>query len=82
MKPTVYWALPVYPVLKAKKSLKNEWKPLTKNIAGHVLKDNPKSWLRNLELLYLTSRSLEERQPKTIWVNGKRKKHIKKYNHG
>ena len=35
-----------------------------KNIAGDVLKNNSKKWKKNLEVLYLTSRSTEQCQPK------------------
>ena len=37
---------------------------ICKNIAEPVLKNNPKSWMKILELLYQTSRPIEQCQPK------------------
>ena len=34
-----------------------------KNIAGQVLKYNSKNWMKHLEVLYLTSRSIEQCEP-------------------
>ena len=34
-----------------------------KNIAGQVLKNNSKNWMKNSDVLYLTSRSIERCQP-------------------
>ena len=34
-----------------------------KNIAGQVLKYNSKNWMKNSDVLYLTSRSNEQFQP-------------------
>ena len=42
----------------------HRWKRRIKNIAGQALKYNPRNLMGKLEVLYLTSRSIEQRQPK------------------
>ena len=62
MKLGARWALPVYPVSEAQshgKSVK-----IKKNIAGPVLKYNSKNWMKNLDLLYMNSRSIQRCQSK------------------
>ena len=50
---------------------KKKFDEVKKNI-GQVLKYNSKNWIKNLELLYLTSRSIQLCQPKH------KQKHLKK----
>ena len=48
--------------------LQKSWKRVNssleiKNTAGQVLKNNTKNWMKNSDVLYLTSRSIEQCQP-------------------
>ena len=51
-----------------------------KNITGHVLKYSSKNWMKNLELLYLTSRSIKQYQPKDKQNNPKKNEKLKQSN--
>ena len=52
-----------------------------KKIARQAMKNNQKNWMKNLELLSLTSRSIEKCQPKRKTQNEEIIKLNKKNNH-